>query len=89
MFWQPNAQSNSVAIVFNHIAGNMLSRWTNFLTEDGEKDWRKRDQEFETILKTRVELEAKWEEGWKCLFNAINTLEFEVRFDLWNKINEK
>jgi hypothetical protein len=74
LFWLPNAESNSVAIIVNHIAGNMLSRWTNFLTEDGEKDWRKRDQEFEEILKTRAELEAKWEEGWSCLFNAINPL---------------
>ncbi len=74
LFWQPNEESNSVGIVVNHIVGNMLSRWTNFLTEDGEKEWRKRDQEFEIILKTRAELEARWEEGWACLFNAINPL---------------
>ena len=74
LFWQPNEESNSVGIVVNHIVGNMLSRWTNFLTEDGEKEWRKRDQEFEIILKTRAELEARWEEGWACLFKAINPL---------------
>ncbi len=74
LFWQPNEESNSVGIVVNHIVGNMLSRWTNFLTEDGEKEWRKRDQEFETVLSTRAELEARWEEGWICLFKAINPL---------------
>ena len=74
LFWQPNLESNSVAIIANHLAGNMLSRWTNFLTEDGEKDWRNRDQEFEDVLKSRAELEAKWEAGWSCLFNAINPL---------------
>lgn len=46
-FWQYNNESNSIAIIVNHIAGNMLSRWTDFLTRDGEKEWRNRDQEFE------------------------------------------
>jgi hypothetical protein len=47
MLWQPNETSNSIAIIVQHMHGNMLSRWTNFLTEDGEKEWRKRDAEFE------------------------------------------
>lgn len=75
LFWQPNAESNSIAIIVNHLAGNMLSRWTDFLTTDGEKEWRNRDSEFETVLKTRAELETRWETGWNCLFGAINPLQ--------------
>lgn len=74
LFWQPNGESNSVGILVNHIAGNMLSRWTNFMTEDGEKEWRNRDQEFESVLNTRAELLKKWEEGWTCLFHALQPL---------------
>ena len=72
--WQHNANSNSIAIITHHIAGNMLSRWTNFLSEDGEKNWRQRDKEFEEVIKNKAELLAKWEEGWQCLFNAIDPL---------------
>jgi Protein of unknown function (DUF1572) len=54
--------------------GNMLSRWTDFLTTDGEKEWRNRDAEFENDITTRQELIAKWDEGWNCLFNALNPL---------------
>ena len=50
LFVQPNDASNSIAIIVQHIAGNMLSRFTNFLTEDGEKQWRNRDAEFETVI---------------------------------------
>lgn len=75
LFWQPNEESNSVAIIVNHVVGNMLSRWTDFLTADGEKEWRNRDREFEDIIKTREELVEAWEKGWACLFNAINPLE--------------
>jgi hypothetical protein len=71
---EPSTDANSIAIIVKHLNGNMLSRWTNFLTEDGEKDWRTRDEEFETTIKTREELLAKWEEGWKCLFDAIGNL---------------
>lgn len=74
LFWQANAASNSIAIIVNHIAGNMLSRWTNFLEEDGEKSWRNRDQEFEDVIRTKKELLARWEEGWQCLFAAIEPL---------------
>jgi hypothetical protein len=52
----------------------MLSRWTDFLSTDGEKDWRNRDEEFEQKINSRQELLAKWEQGWNCLFNAINPL---------------
>lgn len=71
---EPVAGGNSVSIIVKHLWGNMLSRWTNFLTEDGEKDWRDRDGEFLSTIKTREELMKKWEEGWKCLFGALETL---------------
>ena len=71
LLWQYNSDSNSIAIIVNHLCGNMKSRWTNFLTSDGEKEWRQRDQEFESVIKTKVELLQKWKEGWQVLFNAI------------------
>ena len=74
LFHQYNEQSNSIAIIVNHIVGNMLSRWTDFLNTDGEKDWRNRDDEFTDSINTREELLATWEKGWECLFNAINQL---------------
>lgn len=70
----PADGSNSIPTIVKHLWGNMLSRWTNFLTEDGEKDWRDREGEFETTIKTREEMMEKWEEGWKCFFDAINSL---------------
>lgn len=66
--------SNSVAIIVKHLAGNMLSRWTNFLTEDGEKEWRHRDSEFEDNYTSKKDLLAHWNEGWNCLFKAITPL---------------
>jgi len=75
LFVQPNEQSNSIAMIIQHMHGNMLSRWTNFLTTDGEKEWRQRDAEFEVILKTKDEVMQKWEEGWACLMNALNNLD--------------
>jgi len=66
--------SNSIAIIVKHIGGNMLSRWTNFLHTDGEKSWRNRDEEFEDNLKTRAEILDLWEEGWNCLFLALQPL---------------
>jgi len=66
--------SNSITIIVKHIVGNMLSRWTNFLTEDGEKEWRKRDEEFEDSFSTKDELTLAWESGWNCLFKAITPL---------------
>lgn len=67
--------SNSIAIIIKHLAGNMLSRWTNFLTEDGEKAWRQRDTEFEDTFASKEELIEHWNNGWSCLFNAIKPLE--------------
>ena len=74
LFWQYNPESNSIATIVKHLWGNMLSRWTEFLTSDGEKEWRNRDAEFDNDIKTREELMARWNEGWKCLFDAINPL---------------
>jgi len=74
LFWQYNSESNSIVIIVKHLWGNMLSRWTDFLTSDGEKEWRQRDAEFESDIKTREELMEKWEEGWACLFAAIDPL---------------
>lgn len=75
LFWQFNEESNSIAIIVNHLSGNMKSRWTDFLISDGEKIWRKRDQEFESIIKTKVELLEKWDEGWECLFSALDSID--------------
>lgn len=74
LFWLPDEESNSIAIIVKHLWGNMRSRWTNFLTEDGEKTWRHRDTEFEMDWKDRAALMEKWEEGWKYLFDALNSL---------------
>jgi len=74
LFWQFNEDSNSIAIIVSHLSGNMLSRWTDFLTSDGEKEWRNRDEEFEPRISSRNELLEKWEQGWNCLFNAIDPL---------------
>jgi hypothetical protein len=66
--------TNSVAVIMKHVAGNLLSRWTDFLTSDGEKPWRKRDNEFLDTFADRSELLEYWEQGWSCLFGALVTL---------------
>ncbi|GHC66711.1 DUF1572 family protein [Ulvibacter litoralis] len=76
-FWQFNEESNSIAIIVNHLSGNMKSRWTDFLTSDGEKEWRNRDLEFESVIKTKEQLISKWNDGWKCLFDALNSVNKE------------
>nr|BFF37503.1 DUF1572 domain-containing protein [Tenacibaculum mesophilum] len=75
LFYQYNQESNSIAVIAKHIAGNMLSRWTNFFTEDGEKSWRNRDDEFINTFTTKEEMIAYWEKGWDCFLNTINSLE--------------
>ncbi len=65
---------NSIAVLMKHIAGNLLSRWTNFRTEDGEKPWRNRDSEFEDDFESVKELTGYWEEGWSCLFEAVHSI---------------
>lgn len=74
LFWQFNPESNSIAIIVNHLWGNMKSRWTDFLTSDGEKEWRNRDLEFESVIKSKDELLTKWNDGWLCLFIALNSI---------------
>ncbi|MEP7163116.1 MAG: DUF1572 family protein [Ferruginibacter sp.] len=74
LFFSSNADSNSIAIIIKHMYGNMLSRWTDFLSTDGEKPWRKRDDEFEYTGTDKAALIKNWEEGWACLFTAINSL---------------
>jgi hypothetical protein len=69
-----DAESNSIAIMVKHMAGNMRSRWRDFLTSDGEKPDRNRDTEFETPPKTRAELMEMWEGGWKYVFDALEPL---------------
>jgi len=74
LFWQYNDESNSIATIVKHLSGNMLSRWTDFLTTDCEKQWRNRDSEFENDIKTRQALLEQWNKGWDCLFNALNSI---------------
>jgi uncharacterized damage-inducible protein DinB len=74
LFESLDVESNSIAIIVKHMAGNMRSRWTDFLTTDGEKPDRNRDTEFEDAPKTRVELMKLWERGWKHIFDALEPL---------------
>jgi hypothetical protein len=75
LFWQYNPESNSVAIIVKHLAGNMVSRWTDIFNTDGEKEWRDRDAEFVNSSSSREDLMAVWEKGWNCLFEALNSLQ--------------
>ena len=77
LFISVNKDTNSIATIMNHMVGNMLSRWTDFLTSDGEKEWRTRDAEFENPLLTKEVLLNNWNKGWNCFFNAINELKPE------------
>lgn len=72
--WQYNPETNSIAIIVKHLWGNMMSRWVDFLTKDGEKVWRNRESEFENDITSRKELMEKWEEGWKALFAAMDMI---------------
>jgi len=74
LFYQSNADSNSIYTIVKHLNGNMLSRWTNFLDSDGEKTWRNRDEEFNPDSLDRAGLLKLWHEGWNCLFGTLNTL---------------
>jgi len=70
----PNEESNSIAIIIQHMSGNMLSRWTDFLTTDGEKEWRQRDEEFEALPASKDQLITLWNKGWDCCLGAIGSL---------------
>lgn len=74
LFWQYNGASNSIATIVKHLWGNMMSRWTDFLTTDGEKEWRNREAEFENDIASREEMMTRWNEGWKCLFDALDSI---------------
>ncbi|HEY2415733.1 MAG TPA: DUF1572 family protein [Pirellulaceae bacterium] len=66
--------TNSIAVIMKHVAGNLLSRWTDFLTTDGEKPGRNRDEEFVDNFQSRAEILAHWERGWSCLLQALTSL---------------
>src|SRR5687767_3411487 len=70
----PAEDGNSVAVTLRHLAGNLRSRWTDFLTSDGEKPWRDRDREFEEDGSDRAALLASWEDGWATLFRTLDAL---------------
>lgn len=69
-----NSESNSIATIVKHLHGNMLSRWTDFLTTDGEKEWRERDAEFEATILSRNQIITLWNEGWAIVFEALNKI---------------
>jgi hypothetical protein len=79
LFVSTNDDSNSIAVIMQHMSGNMLSRWTDFLTTDGEKEWRNRDAEFESHFNEndKDELIKLWNKCWDCFFDALNSLQPE------------
>jgi len=72
--FKASSESNSIAVIVQHLAGNMLSRFTNFLTEDGEKEWRQRDDEFEVHKHSKQQIIALWNKGWNCFLNTLESL---------------
>ncbi|MBD0778893.1 DUF1572 family protein [Maribacter sp. ANRC-HE7] len=74
ILWKYNDDDNSVSQIVKHISGNLLSRWTNIFTEDGEKPWRDRDQEFEDPFTSKEDMIGSWENAWQCLFNTLATI---------------
>lgn len=72
--WRPSPESNSIAIIVQHLYGNMMSRFTHFLTEDGEKSWRRRDAEFEPMDMTPQDLLDCWATGWSHVLNTVGSL---------------
>ncbi|MEP7095497.1 MAG: DUF1572 family protein [Flavobacterium sp.] len=82
LFVSVNEDTNSIAAIVKHISGNMLSRWTDFLTTDGEKEWRNRDAEFENDLQSKEEVILVWNKGWECLQKALDSLKPEQLSDI-------
>lgn len=74
LFWQPGVDENSIAVIVQHLWGNMKSRWTNFLEEDGEKAWRDRDGEFESRWSSREEVQCHYDEGWDLVEGVLRDL---------------
>jgi len=82
LFVAINEDTNSIATIIKHISGNMLSRWTDFLTSDGEKEWRNRDAEFENDLQSKNEVLETWNKGWKVFLNTLDSLKSEQLSDI-------
>ena len=74
LFVSVNEDTNSIAVIVKHLSGNMISRWTDFLTSDGEKEWRNRDGEFEETITTKEALMEVWNKGWNCFFDTLHSL---------------
>lgn len=72
--YSPGPESNSIAVIVRHLSGNMLSRWTHFLTEDGEKSWRGRDAEFAPGRYSRDSILEAWDKGWACFLDSLSSL---------------
>ncbi|MNF34482.1 hypothetical protein D3C84_153240 [compost metagenome] len=77
LFISLNEDTNSIATIVKHLSGNMLSRWTDFLTTDGEKEWRHRDAEFENDLPSKEEMMLVWNKGWNCFLSTLDSLKPE------------
>jgi hypothetical protein len=77
LHYQPDAESNSIAVIMKHMAGNMISRWTDFLTTDGEKPTRNRDSEFVDGIESREQLVEFWNKGWKVFMDTLHSLKEE------------
>jgi len=82
LFVPINENTNSIATIIKHISGNMLSRWTDFLTSDGEKEWRNRDAEFENDSESKEEILEVWNKGWKCFLDTLDSLQSEQLSDI-------
>jgi hypothetical protein len=82
LFVSVNEDTNSIATIIKHISGNMLSRWTDFLTSDGEKEWRNRDTEFENDLQSKEEVLEVWNKGWNVFLDTLNSLKPEQLSDI-------
>jgi len=82
LFVSVNEDTNSIATIIKHISGNMLSRWTDFLTSDGEKEWRNRDAEFQNDLQSKEEVLEVWNKGWDCFLDALDGLKSEQLSDI-------
>ncbi|MBP1652918.1 MAG: hypothetical protein H6Q26_3075 [Bacteroidetes bacterium] len=74
LLWQPEGEPNSIYLIVKHLSGNMRSRWTDFLTSDGEKAWRNRDSEFENGVASKEAIIQLWNDGWKVILDAIGSL---------------
>ena len=88
LFMQTNDDTNSIATIVKHLTGNMISRWTDFLTTDGEKEWRHRDTEFENELSTKEAVLETWNKGWDLLLNSLESLKPEQLMEIIYTRNE-